>query len=132
MIIGVPAESVTGERRVALIPESVQRLIAAGIDVRVEKGAGHLAWFSDEDYRRAGAKVESSAQSLYDRAAFIVRIRSPSPVEVDWMQEKTTLVCLLYTRTFILMWRGALRHAALRLSLWRTSPGAPPPSQWMS
>jgi hypothetical protein len=39
MIIGVPAESVAGERRVALIPESVKRLIAAGIDVGIEKGA---------------------------------------------------------------------------------------------
>jgi len=66
MIIDVPAEGVTGERPVTLLPESVQRLIAAGIDVRVEKGAGHLAWFSDEDYRRAGAKIESSARSLYD------------------------------------------------------------------
>lgn len=52
MIIGVPAESVTGERPVTLIPEAVQRLIAAGIDVRFEKGAGHLAWFPGEDYRR--------------------------------------------------------------------------------
>jgi NAD(P) transhydrogenase subunit alpha len=83
MIIGVPAESVTGERRVALIPESIQRLIAAEIDVCVEKGADHLPWFSDEDYLRAGAKVESSAQSLYEGAAFIVKIRSPSPVEVE-------------------------------------------------
>ena len=90
MIIGVPAESVTGGRRVALIPESVQRLIADGIDVCVEKGAGHLARFSDDDYQRAGAKVESSAQSLYDRVAFIVKIRSPSPAEVERMQEGTT------------------------------------------
>jgi NAD(P) transhydrogenase subunit alpha len=40
MICGVPAERVAGERRVALIPESVQRLVGAGNDVRVERGAG--------------------------------------------------------------------------------------------
>jgi NAD(P) transhydrogenase subunit alpha len=55
-----------------------------------------LAWFSDDDYCRVGAKIESSAQSVYERAAFIVKIRAPLPGEVERMQDKATLVCLLY------------------------------------
>jgi NAD(P) transhydrogenase subunit alpha len=55
-----------------------------------------LAWFSDEDHCRAGAKIESSAQTVYERAAFIVKIHAPLPGEAERMQNKATLVCLLY------------------------------------
>ena len=49
MIIGVPAETAEGERRVALVPESVARLIAQGFAVQVGAGAGEAAWTSDND-----------------------------------------------------------------------------------
>ena len=55
----VPAETRPGERRVALVPESVGRLTALGVDVAVESGAGVEASFSDDDYRAAGATVRS-------------------------------------------------------------------------
>ena len=59
MIIGVPAETAEGERPVALVPESVARLIAHGFAVSVAAGAGERAWISDDEYRRAGAKIEA-------------------------------------------------------------------------
>ena len=61
MRVGVPAETRPDERRVALVPEVVARLVDAGLDVLVESGAGRHAYFSDEDYRAAGATVVNRA-----------------------------------------------------------------------
>ncbi|KWX03160.1 NAD(P) transhydrogenase alpha subunit [Carbonactinospora thermoautotrophica] len=55
--VGVPAETRSGERRVALVPEVVPRLLDAGLEVYVQSGAGRHAYASDEDYRAAGAKI---------------------------------------------------------------------------
>jgi NAD(P) transhydrogenase subunit alpha len=63
MRVGVPAETQPDERRVALVPEVVARLVEAGLDVVVESGAGRHAYFTDEDYRAAGATVVSRAAS---------------------------------------------------------------------
>jgi NAD(P) transhydrogenase subunit alpha len=57
MRVGVPAETQSGERRVALVPDAVPRLLAAGLEVAVETGAGVQAFASDEAYRDAGATV---------------------------------------------------------------------------
>jgi NAD(P) transhydrogenase subunit alpha len=58
MNVGVSAERLAGECRVALMPETVQRLVAKGLAVRVESGAGRRAWFVDDDYLKAGANVD--------------------------------------------------------------------------
>jgi NAD(P) transhydrogenase subunit alpha len=62
MRAGVVAESAPGERRVALTPEAAGRLVSAGIDVVVESGAGAGAWFADDDYSAAGARVADRAE----------------------------------------------------------------------
>ena len=56
MRLGIPKESTTGERRVALVPETIGRL-GEGIDVVVESGAGQAALISDEAYTEAGASI---------------------------------------------------------------------------
>ena len=57
MRVGVARETVAGERRVALVPESVGKLAAAGFEVIVEPGAGAAASFPDETYAAAGATL---------------------------------------------------------------------------
>ena len=57
MRIAVPRESAPGERRVALVPDAVSKLVAAGFEVAVERGAGLEAGFADEAYGTAGASV---------------------------------------------------------------------------
>src|SRR3954447_5886108 len=59
MRVGVPAETRPGERRVALVPDAVPRLLAAGLEVAVESGAAHQAFASDAAYAEAGATVVS-------------------------------------------------------------------------
>ena len=58
MRIGVPREVTTGERRVALAPDSVARLVKSGVEVAVERGAGVQANFPDELYEKAGASFD--------------------------------------------------------------------------
>ena len=55
MRVLVPRETATGEHRVALTPDAVQRLTASGFEVAVERGAGAQAHFGDEAYEAAGA-----------------------------------------------------------------------------
>ncbi|MFP5346892.1 MAG: Re/Si-specific NAD(P)(+) transhydrogenase subunit alpha [Actinomycetes bacterium] len=57
MRVAVPAETVPGERRVAVTPETVGQLVGAGLEVLVQSGAGRHSFISDDDYAVAGAKV---------------------------------------------------------------------------
>lgn len=77
MDIGVPKEIAIGERRVALIPDSVGRLTAAGHHVLVETGAGTGAHFDDASYSGAGARIAPDAASLYRRSALILKVQPP-------------------------------------------------------
>ena len=95
MIIGVPAEMAEGERRVALVPESVARLIAHGFAVQVGAGAGEGPWISDDDYRRAGAKIETSAESLLGTVDVFVKIGPAALSEATALREGANVLCVL-------------------------------------
>jgi len=96
MIIAIPAETFPGERRVALVPESVQRLAAKGVSLRAQSGAGQGAWFADDDYRRAGASIETAAALLWGEADVVAKIHPPTIAEVEQLRRGATLICLLY------------------------------------
>ena len=81
MQIAVPAETWTGERRVALIPDSVKKLKQAGLSLAVESGLGVNAGYSDEDYIEAGASVSLSRQELLGSADIILKVRKPEMEE---------------------------------------------------
>ena len=98
MIVGVPREVFPGERRVALVPEGVRQLTANKLSILVESGAGQAAGFSDDEYSRAGARLESSAQRLLEQTDLLVKIRPPTILEVEQLRRGATLVCLLYPR----------------------------------
>jgi NAD(P) transhydrogenase subunit alpha len=76
MSMGVPRECAPGEGRVALVPASLQPLIKAGIEVRVESGAGLAASFADEAYRQAGASVLTDAREVLG-AEIVCKVREP-------------------------------------------------------
>jgi NAD(P) transhydrogenase subunit alpha len=90
MRIGVPKETAPGERRVALTPGTVQKLVQKGHEVVVEAGAGEGAFFADADYAEAGATTGDP----YDAEA-VVKVRRPSDDEVERLAEGTVLVGLL-------------------------------------
>ncbi|GAB3430763.1 NAD(P) transhydrogenase subunit alpha [Flindersiella endophytica] len=74
--VGVVKERAPGERRVALVPDSVKRVRSAGMEVLVETGAGARAWFPDEAYVAAGAAVVS-ARELYERSGVLLCVGPP-------------------------------------------------------
>jgi proton-translocating NAD(P)+ transhydrogenase subunit alpha len=78
MKVAVVKENAPGERRVALVPETVPKLQAAGAEVLVETGAGQAAWFPDSTYAEAGASIVTAAE-LYDAADVILTVTRPGP-----------------------------------------------------
>jgi NAD(P) transhydrogenase subunit alpha len=90
MRVGLPRETAPGERRVALVPETVARLAAAGFEVTVEPEAGSAASFLDEAYRDAGAELESPWDS-----ETIVKVRKPLEAELARLHEGQVLIGLL-------------------------------------
>ncbi|GAA1684884.1 NAD(P) transhydrogenase subunit alpha [Nonomuraea maheshkhaliensis] len=73
---GIVKETTAGERRVAITPDAVPRLRAAGLDVLVEAGAGAAAWFADGAYGNAGAQIVT-VEELYATAAIVACVRRP-------------------------------------------------------
>jgi NAD(P) transhydrogenase subunit alpha len=98
MRIGVPKEIRTGERRVALVPESCRKLVAAGIEVNVETGAGEAAFFPDVAFREAGAGVLSGPEPLLGTSDLVAKVQPPlrnealAKHEVELMREGAMLV----------------------------------------
>ena len=96
MRIAVPKESVAGERRVPIVPETVKRLAAKKIEVSVESGAGVESRVSDDEYRAVGATIEASSEPLFAAADVVVRLRIPTIEEIGRLKEGSALVSPLY------------------------------------
>ena len=92
LLIGVPRETAAGEKRVATVPEVVQKLVKLGFGVAVESGAGDAANFADDTYRAAGAEVVGSAAELWGRADIVFKVRPPSLAEVALLREGGMLI----------------------------------------
>jgi H+-translocating NAD(P) transhydrogenase subunit alpha len=91
----VPKETAAGERRVAIVPETVKRLVADGLDVEVEAGAGDAAAFPDDAYREAGASVTGRREDLYRDADLVVKVRKPSEEEIASIPRGSVLIAFL-------------------------------------
>src|SRR2546426_6920750 len=96
LVIGIPAEVAAGEKRVATVPEVVEKLIKLGFAVVVERGAGAAAHCGDDAYRAAGAEVVDGAAALWSRADVVFKVRAPSVDEIGLMREGTTLVSFIW------------------------------------
>ena len=114
LMIGVPREIFPGEKRVATVPEVVEKLIKLGFTVAIESGAGDAANFADDVYRAAGATVIEGAASLWAAADIIFKVRGPSTDEVALMREGGTLVSFIWpAQNPELLKQLAARHATV-------------------
>ena len=95
MKIGIPNENFSGETRVALIPETVKRLVAKGIEVAVEKDAGAEAEFTDKQFEEAGAVIESSREKLLAGSDLVLMIQRPEEKDIAAMREGAALISFL-------------------------------------
>ena len=96
LMIGIPREIFPGEKRVATVPDIVEKLIKLGFRVAVESGAGDAANFSDDTYRTAGAEIIEGAGSLWTASDIIFKVRAPTTEEVGLMREGGTLVSFIW------------------------------------
>ena len=94
--IGVPRETFPGEKRVATVPDVVEKLIKLGFTVAVESGAGDAANFSDDAYRAAGAEVVAGAAQLWSTSDIVLKVRPPSEDEVGLMRGGGTLIDFIW------------------------------------
>ena len=95
MKVAVPKETAAGERRVALVPETVEKLTAQGFEIAIEAGAGAEASFPDREYEAAGATIVSSREELFRTAEGVVKVQKPSPDEVELLPQGSILIAFL-------------------------------------
>ena len=98
MKVGVAKETAPGERRVALVPEALGKLTAAGLEVLVEAGAGAGALIPDAAYAAAGATIVSSVE-LYGQSDVILRVQKPSESEIKVMRKEQAVIGFLSSST---------------------------------
>ncbi len=96
LTIGVPKEIFAGEKRVATVPDVVEKLIKLGFKVAIQSGAGDFANFSDDAYRAAGAEVIDDAAKLWANSDIVLKVRGPSSEEVELMREGGTLISFIW------------------------------------
>jgi H+-translocating NAD(P) transhydrogenase subunit alpha len=94
MRIAVLRESAAGEKRVALVPENVARLVKQGHEIRIERGAGTAAGFPDGAYEAAGAAVRDAREAL-DGAEVVAAVQRPSDAVAETLPAGALLVALL-------------------------------------
>src|SRR5678816_573680 len=99
MIIAIPKERKEREKRVALTPNVVKALVAAGYECRMEKDAGLSSYFANEEYTAAGATLVDQAQTLYSQADVVLKVNAPIPEEIGWMKKEAVLISLLFAAT---------------------------------
>jgi H+-translocating NAD(P) transhydrogenase subunit alpha len=92
MKIAVPRENAEGETRVALTPQIAGQLVADGIEVLVETGAGEASSNTDDAYREAGARIVPDAPSVYGEADLILRVGRPSEDELQMVRKGSVLI----------------------------------------
>jgi NAD(P) transhydrogenase subunit alpha len=93
MLIGVPLETVAGETRVAVTPETAKKLKAQGHQVKVQSGAGVAASATDEAYAAVGAEITDRAGAF--ACELVLKVRSPGADELGQMKAGTALVGML-------------------------------------
>lgn len=95
MKIFVPKETAEKENRVALIPAGIKKIAKAGIEIRVECGAGKNSSIEDSAYEEAGAKITNDKRFAYAEADIIAKVQKPSVEEISMMKDGALVICHL-------------------------------------
>jgi len=95
MKVGVVRETLPGERRVALVPDAVSKLIAAKLEVAVQAGAGSEAFYTDDAYQKAGATLVPDARTVLGQADALLKVQPPSLDEVAALKSGAILIAFL-------------------------------------
>jgi proton-translocating NAD(P)+ transhydrogenase subunit alpha len=97
--VAVPKEIEQGERRVALVPDTAKMLIAAGLEVSIEAGAGAAAFLTDEAYANAGVKVAARGGTMLHYADAVLKVQAPRESEIALLKKGAVLISFLQPAT---------------------------------
>jgi alanine dehydrogenase len=110
--VGVPTEVKPDEYRVALTPAGVRELVDAGHDVVVQSGAGLGSAMTDEAYAAQGATIVPDAETLFEEASLIVKVKEPQPEEVARLESRHILFTYLHLAADASLTRGLMASGA--------------------
>ena len=96
VVVGVPKETAELEKRVALVPETVAKLVDKGLEVQIEKDAGLASNYLDDTYREAGATIVEERSELFSSADILIAIQTPDEEDLSKLKEGAILVCFLW------------------------------------
>ena len=95
MVIGIPKETLGGENRIGVTPNTIKELIKKDFEVIIESGAGIGSFITDEDYQAAGAKIISSANEVYNSSDAIIKVNPPSNDEINLLKEECYILSFM-------------------------------------
>ena len=113
MRIGVPKEIKEQEHRVGLTPESVKTLSEKGHEIIIENNGGYESGFSNEDYKKAGAKIVENAEDVYKKAELIVKVKEPQKNEVAMIRENQIIYTYLHLAAAKELTQGLLKSKSI-------------------
>ncbi|MCG2590874.1 Re/Si-specific NAD(P)(+) transhydrogenase subunit alpha [Rhodohalobacter sulfatireducens] len=96
MIVGVCKETQENEKRVALTPEGAEKLISLGLEILIEKDAGVASSYTDEQYKEAGASIESDRSTILKKSELFLAVQAPDKETVKKLNEGTVLVSFIW------------------------------------
>ena len=117
MRVAIPKESAADERRVALVPDTAAKLIAASLEVSIESGAGAGAYFPDDAFERAGVKVVKSAEALLKDADAVLKVQAPALNEIALIKTGAVLISFLQPATQADIVRALAKRGVTAFSL---------------
>ncbi len=105
MLIGIPKETAPNECRVAAVPDTVAKMVKAGLQVFIEAEAGLASYIEDSEYKKAGANIASDVETLFGESDIILKVQKPflndkvKKHEVDMMKQGAVLIAFLQPMT---------------------------------
>jgi H+-translocating NAD(P) transhydrogenase subunit alpha len=115
--VAVPKEIEHGERRVALVPDTAKMLIAAGLEVSIEAGAGAAAFLTDEAYASAGVKVAARGGTMLHYADAVLKVDAPRESEIALLKKGAVLISFLQPATQGDIVKSLAQHGITAFSL---------------
>src|SRR5688572_1690511 len=115
MIIGVPHERKPGEKRVAITPDGVSVLRGDGHTVLIERNAGMLSGFTDEEYAKSGAEVVDTLQEVWERCELLLKVKEVAKEEFRYFRPGLAVFSFLHPAVAPEMMKAMLDHKVVGL-----------------
>jgi NAD(P) transhydrogenase subunit alpha len=115
--VATPKERIPDERRVALVPDTATKLIAAHLDVAIESGAGAAAFLTDDAYEKAGVRLVAGEADLLKDADAVLKVQAPAADEVQLLKKDAVLISFLQPATQGEIVKALAKHGVTAFSL---------------